>query len=47
MANVNSRSGYLVGDDGREVFSVLPNASGFPSSYVRAAIDEIVRALAA
>jgi hypothetical protein len=47
MANVNSLFGYLVGNDGREVFPVLPNAAGFPSSYVRAASDEIVRALAA
>jgi D-alanyl-D-alanine carboxypeptidase/D-alanyl-D-alanine-endopeptidase (penicillin-binding protein 4) len=47
ISNVNSLSGYLVRDDGREViFSILTNGSGLPSSSVRAAIDDVVRGLA-
>jgi D-alanyl-D-alanine carboxypeptidase/D-alanyl-D-alanine-endopeptidase (penicillin-binding protein 4) len=47
ISNVNSLSGYLVGEDGRQiVFSVLSNGSGLPSSRVRAAIDSVVRILA-
>lgn len=47
ISNVNSLSGYLVREDGREiVFSILSNASGLPSSEVRTAIDDIVRILA-
>jgi D-alanyl-D-alanine carboxypeptidase/D-alanyl-D-alanine-endopeptidase (penicillin-binding protein 4) len=47
ISNVNSLSGYLVGDDGREVvFSILSNGSGLSSSRVRAAIDDVVRVLA-
>jgi D-alanyl-D-alanine carboxypeptidase/D-alanyl-D-alanine-endopeptidase (penicillin-binding protein 4) len=47
ISNVNSLSGYLVREDGREVvFSVLSNGSGLPSSRVRAAIDDVVRILA-
>lgn len=47
ISNVNSLSGYLVRDDGREVvFSILTNGSGLPSSQVRSAIDEIVSILA-
>jgi len=47
ISNVNSLSGYLVGDDGREVvFSILSNGSGLPSARVRDAIDDVVRALA-
>jgi D-alanyl-D-alanine carboxypeptidase/D-alanyl-D-alanine-endopeptidase (penicillin-binding protein 4) len=47
ISNVNSLSGYLVRDDGREViFSILTNGSGLPSSRVRAAIDDVVRGLA-
>jgi len=47
ISNVNSLSGYLVRNDGRDVvFSILTNGSGLPSSYVRDAIDDIVRALA-
>ncbi len=47
ISNVNSLSGYLVRDDGREViFSVLTNGSGLPASRVRAAIDDVVRGLA-
>jgi D-alanyl-D-alanine carboxypeptidase len=45
---VNSLSGYLVGNDGRQiVFSILSNGSGLPSSRVRATIDEVLRAIAA
>lgn len=48
ISNVNSLSGYLVGNDGRQiVFSILSNGSGLPSSRVRATIDEVVRAIAA
>lgn len=47
ISNVNSLSGYLVRDDGRElVFSVLTNGSGLPASEVRRAIDEVVEILA-
>ena len=47
ISNVNSLSGYLVRDDGREiVFSILTNGSGLPSSRVRASIDDVVRGLA-
>lgn len=47
ISNVNSLSGYLVRDDGTEViFSILSNGSGLPASRVRAAIDDVVRALA-
>jgi D-alanyl-D-alanine carboxypeptidase/D-alanyl-D-alanine-endopeptidase (penicillin-binding protein 4) len=46
ISNVNSLSGYLVGDSGREiVFSILTNGSGLPATTVRAAIDDVVRAL--
>ncbi len=47
ISNVNSLSGYLVRDDGRElVFSVLTNGSGLPASQVRRAIDDVVEILA-
>ena len=47
ISNVNSLSGYLVGENGEDIiFSILTNGSGLPSSYVRAAIDDIVRVLA-
>jgi len=47
ISNVNSLSGYLVGDNGREiVFSILSNGSGLPSAEVRAAIDDVVNVLA-
>jgi D-alanyl-D-alanine carboxypeptidase/D-alanyl-D-alanine-endopeptidase (penicillin-binding protein 4) len=47
ITNVNSLSGYLVRNDGREVvFSILSNGSGLPASQVRAAIDDVVRVLA-
>lgn len=48
IANVNSLSGYIRTDAGRElVFSVMSNGSGVPASQVRAAIDRIVAAIAA
>ena len=48
IANVNSLSGYVVADDGRELlFSILTNGSGRPSANVRAGIDRIVQAIAA
>lgn len=47
ISNVNSLSGYLVGNGGREVvFSILSNGSGLPSARVREAIDDVVRVLA-
>ncbi|MGH7446378.1 MAG: D-alanyl-D-alanine carboxypeptidase/D-alanyl-D-alanine endopeptidase, partial [Longimicrobiales bacterium] len=47
ISNVNSLSGYLIGPGGRDiVFSILTNGSGLPSGIVRAAIDDIVLALA-
>ncbi len=47
ISNVNSLSGYLVRDDGREVvFSILSNGSGLPSARVREVIDDVVRTLA-
>jgi serine-type D-Ala-D-Ala carboxypeptidase/endopeptidase (penicillin-binding protein 4) len=47
ISNVNSLSGYFVATDGREyLFSILSNGSGLPSAPVRAAIDDVVRAMA-
>jgi serine-type D-Ala-D-Ala carboxypeptidase/endopeptidase (penicillin-binding protein 4) len=47
ISNVNALSGYFVASDGREfVFSILSNGSGLPAARVRAAMDEVVRALA-
>ena len=47
ISNVNSLSGYLVGDDGREiVFSILANGSGLPAPRVEAVLDDLVRSLA-
>lgn len=47
ISNVNSLSGYLVGDDGSEIiFSILSNGSGLPSSIMRGALDDVVRELA-
>jgi D-alanyl-D-alanine carboxypeptidase/D-alanyl-D-alanine-endopeptidase (penicillin-binding protein 4) len=48
IGNVDALSGYITLADGRElIFSVVANASGQPSSRVKSAIDEIVRAIAA
>ena len=47
ITHVNSLSGYLTTDSGRELtFSILSNASGRPAGEVRAAIDRIVEAAA-
>jgi D-alanyl-D-alanine carboxypeptidase/D-alanyl-D-alanine-endopeptidase (penicillin-binding protein 4) len=47
ISNVNSLSGYLVADDGRElIFGVFTNGSGLPSAVMRSAIDSVVVAIA-
>jgi D-alanyl-D-alanine carboxypeptidase/D-alanyl-D-alanine-endopeptidase (penicillin-binding protein 4) len=47
IANVNSLSGYLRTDDGRDLtFSIITNATGRPASEVRAGMDALVRAIA-
>ena len=47
IGNVDSLSGYVTLPDGRElVVSILVNASGLPSSRVKAAIDEVVKTIA-
>ncbi|HEX2093486.1 MAG TPA: D-alanyl-D-alanine carboxypeptidase/D-alanyl-D-alanine-endopeptidase [Longimicrobiaceae bacterium] len=47
IGNVDSLSGYVTLADGREVlFSIVANASGLPSSRMKGAIDDIVRAIA-
>lgn len=47
ISNVNSLSGYLTADDGRElIFGVFTNGSGLPSAVVRGAIDSVVVAIA-
>jgi D-alanyl-D-alanine carboxypeptidase/D-alanyl-D-alanine-endopeptidase (penicillin-binding protein 4) len=47
ITHVNSLSGYLVTEGGRDViFSILTNGSGLPSSQVRAAIDRVVEEVA-
>lgn len=48
IGNVDSLSGYVTLADGREVaVSIIANASGIPSSRMKDAIDEVVRAVAA
>ena len=43
ITHVNSLSGYLLTDSGRElIFSILTNGSGLPAGPVRAAIDRVV-----
>jgi serine-type D-Ala-D-Ala carboxypeptidase/endopeptidase (penicillin-binding protein 4) len=47
ITNVNTLSGYLTAADGREVvFAVLTNGSGTSAAAMRAAIDEVVLAVA-
>ena len=47
ISNVNSLSGYLRTDAGRDVaFAILTNGSGLPSGVVRDRIDDVVRTLA-
>jgi D-alanyl-D-alanine carboxypeptidase/D-alanyl-D-alanine-endopeptidase (penicillin-binding protein 4) len=47
ISHVNSLSGYLVTERGRElIFSILSNGSGLSSGVVRSAIDRIVQATA-
>lgn len=47
IANVNSLSGYLRTDNGRNLtFSVITNATGRSASEVRAGMDALVRAFA-
>jgi D-alanyl-D-alanine carboxypeptidase/D-alanyl-D-alanine-endopeptidase (penicillin-binding protein 4) len=47
ISNVNSLSGYLTADGGRElIFGVFTNGSGLPSALVRSAIDSVVVAVA-
>lgn len=46
IAHVNSLSGYLRTDDGRDLtFSIITNATGRPASEVRAGMDALVRAI--
>ncbi len=48
IGNVDSLAGYLTRADGGEVtFAIISNASGQPSSRMKAGIDDIVRAVAA
>jgi D-alanyl-D-alanine carboxypeptidase/D-alanyl-D-alanine-endopeptidase (penicillin-binding protein 4) len=47
ITNVNSLSGYVVSESGRDIiFSIMTNASGVSSASVRNAIDAIVRVIA-
>jgi len=48
IMNVNSLSGYLLTNDGRDLmFSILTNGSNLPAAAVRARMDAIVREMAA
>jgi D-alanyl-D-alanine carboxypeptidase/D-alanyl-D-alanine-endopeptidase (penicillin-binding protein 4) len=48
IGNVDSLSGFATTGDGRQVvFSIIVNGSGLPAARVRAAIDDVVRAIAA
>ena len=48
IGNVDSLAGYLTRADGGEVtFAIIANASGQPSSRMKAGIDDVVRAVAA
>jgi D-alanyl-D-alanine carboxypeptidase/D-alanyl-D-alanine-endopeptidase (penicillin-binding protein 4) len=47
ISNVNSLSGYLVREDGREViFVILSNGAGLGEETMRSTIDDVVRVLA-
>jgi D-alanyl-D-alanine carboxypeptidase/D-alanyl-D-alanine-endopeptidase (penicillin-binding protein 4) len=47
IGNVDSLSGFVTTDDGRTaVFSIIANNSGQPSARMKAAIDDVVRAIA-
>jgi D-alanyl-D-alanine carboxypeptidase/D-alanyl-D-alanine-endopeptidase (penicillin-binding protein 4) len=47
ISNVNSLSGFLVRDDGREViFVILSNGAGLDGDTMRSTIDDVVRVLA-
>lgn len=47
ISNVNSLSGYVTADDGRElIFAIYTNASGQPAATVRRAMDDVVLAIA-
>lgn len=48
IGNVDSLSGYLTLDDGREViFAIIANASGQSSARMKSGIDDLVRVFAA
>jgi D-alanyl-D-alanine carboxypeptidase/D-alanyl-D-alanine-endopeptidase (penicillin-binding protein 4) len=47
ISHVNSLSGYLVTESGRELtFSIFTNGSGLPSGLVRGAMDRVIQAVA-
>jgi D-alanyl-D-alanine carboxypeptidase/D-alanyl-D-alanine-endopeptidase (penicillin-binding protein 4) len=47
ISHVNSLSGYLTTESGREIiFSILTNGSGLPSSRVREGIDAVIQIVA-
>ena len=47
IGNVDSLSGFVTTDEGRTViFSIIANKSGQPSGRMKAAIDDVVRAIA-
>jgi D-alanyl-D-alanine carboxypeptidase/D-alanyl-D-alanine-endopeptidase (penicillin-binding protein 4) len=47
ISHVNSLSGYLTTESGREIiFSILTNGSGLPSSQVREGIDAVIQIVA-
>ena len=47
ISNVNSLSGYLVRNDGRElIFAILSNGAGLDEETMRSTIDQVVRTLA-